>query len=1102
MHDSLEKVLILGSGALKIGEAGEFDYSGSQAIKALKDEGIATVLVNPNIATIQTSDHLADQVYFLPVTPDFVEGVIEKERPDGIILGFGGQTALNCGLALEERGVLARYGVRVLGSPIQAIRDTEDRGLFVRRLTEIGVNVPTSAVAGSVEDAVRAAAQVGYPVMLRAAYALGGLGSGACRSPAEVRERAARALCHTDQVLIEEFLTGWKEVEYEVVRDRFDNCVTVCNMENLDPMGIHTGESIVVAPSQTLTNREYHLLRRIAIQVVRHLGIVGECNIQFALDPRSEDYRVIEVNARLSRSSALASKATGYPLAFIAAKLGLGHGLTELKNSITGATTACFEPALDYVVVKVPRWDLQKFQRATRQIGSGMKSVGEVMAIGRRFEEALQKALRMLEIGVGGLVGNDGRPCADLEAELREPTPERIFAIAEAVKAQWSIERIHELSHIDPWFLHKIRNIVEIGERIGGTGGTLPRELLTEAKRSGFGDRQIGRLAGLDEEQVRGQRLAYHIHPCVKHIDTLAAEYPARTNYLYLTYNGQEDDLPSGDGDSVIVLGSGAYCIGSSVEFDWCSVNTVMTLRRLGYKTTIINYNPETVSTDYNECDRLYFEELSLESVLEICRRERPIGVIVSMGGQIPNNLALQLHEAGVAVLGTSPINIDAAEDRHKFSGMLDRLGIEQPDWEEVTSADAARAFAGRVGYPVLVRPSYVLSGAAMGVASNETELLRFLRRATTVSHQYPVVMSKFVENARELEMDAVACRGELQLYAISEHVENAGVHSGDATLVLPPQRTYLETMRRIKRTTQKIARALELNGPFNIQFIAKGNDVKVIECNVRASRSFPFVSKILNVNFVDLATEIIMRTRVTPGWTPGPSRNGSILDVEYVGVKAPQFSFTRLDGADPTLGVEMASTGEVACLGDDFDEAFLKALLAVGYRLPVRDVLLSTGPVESKAAFLESCRILETLGVRLYATRGTSDFLGANGISSTLLHWPLEQAQPNVSEHLRAKRVDLVINIPKNYQEQELTNDYIIRRQAVEFGIPLITNLQLAQRLVEALARKTVADLEIKSWREYRERGLVPQPAAGGRVERTRADMRRQVRYRNAALS
>jgi carbamoyl-phosphate synthase large subunit len=1074
MNDRFGKVLILGSGALKIGEAGEFDYSGSQAIKALKDEHIATVLVNPNIATIQTSDYLADEVYFLPVTPYFVERIIDKEQPDGIMLAFGGQTALNCGLALDELGVFARRGVKVLGTPIEAIRQTEDRGLFVRTLTEIGVNVPKSAVATSVEDAVAVAAQVGYPVMLRAAFALGGLGSGVCGSAAEMRERAAKALAHSDQILIEEFLTGWKEIEYEVVRDRFDNCVAICNMENLDPMGIHTGESIVVAPSQTLTNREYHMLRRVAIQVVRHLGIVGECNIQFALDPGSEEYRVIEVNARLSRSSALASKATGYPLALIAAKLGLGYSLTDLKNSMTGATTACFEPALDYVVVKIPRWDLNKFRRATRRIGSGMKSVGEVMALGRRFEEALQKALRMQGIGVCGLVGDNWWRFQDLDTELREPTPERIFAIAEAVKVGYSIDRINCLSHVDPWFLHKIRNIVEIGDKLFQNAERLSPHLLTESKQAGFGDQQIARLTGSDEQQVRRLRLAHGIQPCVKQIDTLAAEYPARTNYLYLTYNGQEDDVASGDGNAVVVLGSGAYCIGSSVEFDWCSVNTVLTLRRLGYRTVIVNCNPETVSTDYNECDKLYFDELSLESVLDVCRREKPIGVIVSMGGQIPNNLAMQLHEAGVRVLGTSPLSIDTAEDRHAFSQLLDRLGIEQPEWEEVVREDAAEAFASRVGYPVLVRPSYVLSGAAMGVASNNAELVRFLQRASHVSPQYPLVLSKFVEHARELEMDAVACRGELRVWAISEHVENAGVHSGDATLVLPPQRTYLETMRRIKRVTAKIAAALELNGPFNIQFIAKGNEVKVIECNVRASRSFPFVSKILKVNFVELATEVIMGHVESPrAVLAGGSSNGSILDVEYVGVKAPQFSFTRLDGADPTLGVEMASTGEVACLGDDFEEAFLKALLAVGYRLPVRDVLLSTGPVESKAAFLESCRMLITLGVRLYATRGTAAFLEANGIVSTILHWPLEDASPNVTEYLKGKRVDLVINIPKDYQEEELTNDYIIRRQTVEFGIPLITNIQLAQRFVESMARKGRDDLAVKSWSEYGARGL-----------------------------
>ncbi len=1077
MDASPHKVLILGSGALKIGEAGEFDYSGSQAIKALKEERIATVLVNPNIATIQTSDYLADQVYLLPVTPQFVERVIERERPDGIMLSFGGQTALNCGLALEASGVLRRWGVKVLGTPIQTIRETEDRSLFARKLMEIDVKVPRSAAATSIDAAARVAEEIGFPVMLRAAYALGGLGSGVCASPAEVRDRAAKALAHSDQVLIEEFLGGWKEVEYEVVRDRFDNCITVCNMENLEPMGIHTGESIVVAPSQTLTNAEYHGLRQIAILVVRSLGIVGECNIQFALDPRSGDYRVIEVNARLSRSSALASKATGYPLALIAAKLALGFSLPELRNSITGATTACFEPALDYIVVKMPRWDLQKFRHVSRQIGSGMKSVGEVMAIGRSFEEALQKAVRMLEIGAVGLVGNGHLRLGDLEQELREPTPDRIFAIAEALARGVAIQRIHELSRIDTWFLQKIDRIVRTGTRLRqeSARNPLPRALLAEAKRSGFADRQIAELTGAVEANVRRQREAYGIHPRVKQIDTLAAEYPAKTNYLYLTYNADEDDVAARDSNTVVVLGSGAYCIGSSVEFDWCSVNTVLTLRKLGYRAVMINCNPETVSTDYNECDALYFEELSLESVLAICRRENPVGVIVSVGGQIPNRLAIPLDEAGVKVLGTSPLSIDTAEDRHKFSELLDDLSIAQPEWKEVVTSDAAMRFADKVGYPVLVRPSYVLSGAAMGVAANERELVTFLRKAAEVSPKHPVVMSKFVENAKELDMDAVACRGRVLVSAIAEHVENAGVHSGDATLVLPPQRTYLETMRRIKKVTDQIAGALELHGPFNIQFIAKGNDVKVIECNVRASRSMPFVSKVLKVNFIEWATEVMMGRRDASSG----ARNGSMLDLEYVGVKAPQFSFTRLDGADPTLGVEMTSTGEVACLGDDFEEAFLKALLAVGYRLPVRNVLLSTGPVQAKAAFLDGSRLLQDLGVTLYATRGTAEFLRANGIDSTVLHWPLENQRPNVMDYLEQKRIDLVINIPKSSHEDELTNDYLIRRRAVDFGVPLITDLHLAQRFVEALARKTVDDLLVKSWAEY---GMAATTASGGR--------------------
>jgi carbamoyl-phosphate synthase large subunit len=1055
------KVLLLGSGALKIGEAGEFDYSGSQAIKALKDEGIATVLINPNIATIQTSDHLADQIYFLPVTAAFVERVIQKEKPDAILLGFGGQTALNCGLELERGCVFKRHGVRVLGTPVQAIRETEDRDLFTRRLLEIGAKVPRGAAAASAGEAVAVAERIGYPVMLRVGYALGGLGSGLCASAGEVRERAAKALAHSPQVLLEEYLTGWKEVEYEVLRDRFDNCVTVCNMENLDPMGIHTGESIVVAPSQTLTNGEYHQLRQTAIAVVRHLGIVGECNIQFALDPRSQDYRVIEVNARLSRSSALASKATGYPLAFIAAKLALGESLAGLRNSVTGVTTACFEPALDYVVIKVPRWDLQKFRRVSTRIGSGMKSVGEVMAIGRRFEEALQKALRMLDVGAWGLVGGRRPRFTDLERELREPTPERIFAVPEAIKQGYPIDRIHELSRIDRWFLDKIRNVVAIEERLHRCAAVCPPELLREAKQAGFSDRQIGGLIGLPEGRVRELRQASGIVPRVKQIDTLAAEYPARTNYLYLTYNGQEDDVPAGAKDAVIVLGSGAYRIGSSVEFDWCCVSALLTLRRLGYTTVLINHNPETVSTDYNECDKLFFDELSLETVLDIYQKENPVGVVIAVGGQIPNNLATQLHAAGVKVLGTSPRHIDIAEDRHKFSRLLDELQVEQPVWNELVTVEETLAFANGIGYPVIVRPSYVLSGAAMGVASNDAELAKFLHRATEVSHEHPVVISKFIEDAKELEIDAVARGGELVAWAISEHVENAGVHSGDATLVFPPQRTYLETIRRIKKVTKKIARALEINGPFNIQFVARDNEPKVIECNLRASRSFPFVSKILKVNLIDLATRIILGCEV-------PKVPDLTFGLDYVGVKAPQFSFTRLDGADPTLGVEMASTGEVACLGDDFEEAFLKAFLSVGFHLPVRNILLSTGPVKSKAAFLGCAKILRDLNVNLFATRGTADFLRDHGVDTVVLNWPLEDKSPNVTDFLRQGEVDLVINIPKNYQEEELTNDYIIRRQAVDFGIPLITNIQLAQRFVEAVVRKHMADLEIKSWGEY----------------------------------
>jgi carbamoyl-phosphate synthase large subunit len=1046
------KVLVLGSGALKIGEAGEFDYSGSQAIKALKEEGVATVLVNPNIATIQTSERLAERIYFLPVTPEFVAQVIERERPDGIALGFGGQTALNCGLALARQGVLERCAVAVLGTPIRTIEDTEDRALFAARLAEIGVQVPRSEAASSLQDALSIARSIGFPVMVRVAYALGGLGSGLCADERQLAERVEKGLAHSPQVLIEETLAGWKELEYEVVRDRFDNCIVVCNMENLDPMGIHTGESIVVAPSQTLTNREYHMLREIAIRTVRHLGVVGECNIQFALCPRTGAYRAIEVNARLSRSSALASKATGYPLAYIAAKLALGHNLARLRNAITLATTACFEPALDYVVVKAPRWDLQKFRNASHRIGSSMKSVGEVMAIGRGFEEALQKALRM--VGTPNLLPSD-----DIDRLLREPTPERIHVVAEAFRRGRSVEQVNALSHIDPWFLQRIRRIVDLEARLRAG---LSDALLAEAKKAGFSDSQIAVLAKTSEKSVREQRGAAQLFPCVKQIDTLAGEYPAQTNYLYLTYHGTQDDVPGGGlANAVLVLGSGAYRIGSSVEFDWCAVNSVQALRRMGYRTLMLNHNPETVSTDYNECDRLYFDEISLETVLELCRRERPLGVIVSMGGQVPNNLALQLADAGVPILGTSAASIDRAEDRHKFSRLLDELAIAQPAWKELAGTAQALEFARAVGYPVLVRPSYVLSGAAMGVASNDAELERFLTRATRVSPLHPVVISKFLENARELEMDAVALNGELIASAASEHVENAGVHSGDATLVLPPQRTYLETVRRIRRISAAIARALKIHGPFNIQFIAKGNDVAVIECNLRASRSFPFVSKVLRVNLIELATAVMMGR-------PAPVPAASATDLDYVGVKAPQFSFTRLEGADPVLGVEMASTGEVGCLGEDFEEAFLKALLSVGFRLPLRRVLLSTGPIEDKAAFLESARRLRAMEVELFATEGSAAFLRANGVEATLLHWPAEARSPNTLEYIAERKLDLVINIPKSTSEEELTNDYLIRRKAADFGIPLITDIQLAQRFVESIAKKRVAELLIKSWNEY----------------------------------
>jgi len=1056
-----KKVLILGSGAIKIGEAGEFDYSGSQAIKALKEEGVKTILVNPNIATVQTSEYLADKIYFLPVDTYFVEKIIEKERPEGILLGFGGQTALNTGLELFLKGVLKKYKVEVLGPSIDAIQSTEDRGLFRKRLKEIGIRTPLSRAVNSIEDALKAAEKIGYPIMCRIAYALGGLGSGIACSQEQLKKLTEKAFSFTKQILIEESLYGWKEVEYEVVRDCYNNCITVCSMENVDPMGIHTGESIVVAPVQTLTAAENFKLRSIAIKLIRHLGIIGECNVQFALDPKSQDYRVIEVNARLSRSSALASKATGYPLAFIAAKLVLGYGLTELKNIVTQETSACFEPALDYIVLKYPRWDLQKFEKVSSNIDSEMKSVVEVMAIGRNYEEVLQKAIRMLDLGMNGLVCNDLK-FSNLNKELKEPTDKRMFAISEAIKRGYSIEKIYRLSKVNPWFLYKMKNIVDTKSKLREYQiEKLPLDLFKEAKQRGFSDLQIAILTQSDELKVRKQRKKLGIIPCVKQIDTLAAEYPAKTNYLYLTYNGFKDDLDFKDKKQVIVLGGGAYRIGSSVEFDWCCVNSVKTLKDLKYNTIMINYNPETVSTDYDICDKLYFDELTFERVWDIYEKENPLGTIISMGGQIPNNLALKCHEVGIRILGTSPINIDIAEDRHKFSKLLDELKIDQPEWEELTSLKEAENFANKVGYPVMIRSSYVLSGAAMSIALNKGELKEYLKKASDISQEHPVVISKFITGAKEIEIDAVANKGELVCYAISEHVENAGVHSGDATIVLPPQRTFLETIRKIKIITKKIAKSLNISGPFNIQFIAKENEIKVIECNLRASRSFPFVSKVLKVSFIDLATKIIMGKSTS-------HVNISSFDLDYVGVKAPQFSFTRLKGSDPVSGVEMVSTGEVACLGDDFNEAYLKSLISVGFKMPQKTILLSTGPIDNKAEFLESTKILEKMGLKFYATKGTADFMRANNIKVKVLHWPLENKEPNIITYLTNKKIDLVINIPKNAQKKELDNDYLIRRKAVDFNIPLITNIKLAKRLVEALHSLTFEDLKIKSWDEY----------------------------------
>ena len=1075
MKENIKKVLLLGSGALKIGEAGEFDYSGSQALKALKEEGIETVLINPNIATVQTSEGVADKIYFLPVTPYFVEKVIDKERPDGVLLSFGGQTALNCGVALYKGGVFEKYGTRVLGTPVQAIMDTEDRELFVKKLDEISVKTIKSEACENIEQARRAANELGYPVIIRAAYALGGLGSGFCDNEEELNILAEKAFSFSPQVLVEKSLKGWKEVEYEVVRDRFDNCITVCNMENFDPLGIHTGESIVIAPSQTLTNSEYHKLRELAIRIIRHIGIVGECNVQYAFDPESEDYRVIEVNARLSRSSALASKATGYPLAFVAAKLGLGYGLFDLKNSVTKTTSAFFEPALDYVVCKIPRWDLGKFHGVDRELGSSMKSVGEVMAIGRTFEEAIQKGLRMIGQGMHGFVENKELVIADVDKALREPTDKRIFVISKAMRAGYTVDQIHELTKIDKWFLYKLENIMQTSKELHEWGNNhiqlseLPKELLYKAKRQGFSDFQVARAIGWQGEMedgilaVRQYRKSLGVVPVVKQIDTLAAEYPAQTNYLYLTYSGVANDVHYlGDHKSIVVLGSGAYRIGSSVEFDWCGVQALNTIRKEGYRSVMINYNPETVSTDYDMCDRLYFDELTFERVMDIIDLENPHGVIVSTGGQIPNNLALRLDAQRVNILGTSAKSIDNAEDRDKFSAMLDRIGVDQPEWSALTSMDDINEFIRKVGFPVLVRPSYVLSGAAMNVCSNQDELERFLQLAANVSQKHPVVVSQFIEHAKEVEMDAVAQNGEIVAYAISEHIEFAGVHSGDATIQFPPQKLYVETVRRIKRISRQIAKELNISGPFNIQFLARDNDIKVIECNLRASRSFPFVSKVLKINFIELATKVMLGLPVEK-----PEKN--LFELDYVGIKASQFSFNRLQKADPVLGVDMASTGEVGCLGDDTSCAILKAMLSVGYRIPEKNILLSTGGAKQKVDMLQASRALKAKGYNLFATGGTSKFLSENGIENTRVYWPSEEGHPQALEMLHQKQIDMVVNIPRDLSVGELTNGYKIRRAAIDLNIPLITNARLASAFINAFCSMGIDDIAIKSWDEYK---------------------------------
>ncbi len=1069
----IKKVLLLGSGALKIGEAGEFDYSGSQALKALKEEGIETVLINPNIATVQTSEGFADKIYFLPVTPFFVEKVIAKEQPQGILLAFGGQTALNCGVELYQSGILSKYNVQVLGTPVQAIMDTEDRELFVKKLDEIDIKTIKSEAVSTIDDAIRAAEQLGYPVIVRAAYALGGLGSGFCDDREQLVALTEKALSFSPQVLIEKSLKGWKEIEYEVVRDRFDNCITVCNMENFDPLGIHTGESIVVAPSQTLSNDDTNLLRILAIKIVRHIGIVGECNVQYAYDPMSMDYRVIEVNARLSRSSALASKATGYPLAFIAAKLGLGYGLFDLKNTVTKVTSAFFEPALDYIVCKIPRWDLGKFHGVKKEIGSSMKSVGEVMAIGRTFEEVIQKGLRMIGQGMHGFIENKEMSVPDIDKALREPTDKRIFVIETAFRKGYDVEKIHQLTKIDRWFLQKLHNLLVTAQDLENYSKLedVPQDLMRLAKEQGFSDFQIARAVlkdgmGVGEDanrKVRNLRKQYGILPVVKQIDTMGAEYPAQTNYLYLTYNGHEHDICyENDHRSVVVLGSGAYRIGSSVEFDWCSVNALLTVKKEGWRSVMINYNPETVSTDYDMCDRLYFDELTYERVMDIIDLETPHGVILSTGGQIPNNLATRLDADGVNILGTSAKSIDNAEDRHKFSSMLDELGIDQPRWRELTSMTDIYEFVEEVGYPVLVRPSYVLSGAAMNVCSNDEELERFLKLAANVSKQHPVVVTEFIEHAKEIEMDAVAQNGEIKVYAISEHIEFAGVHSGDATIQFPPQKLYVETVRRIKKISSQIAKALNISGPFNIQYLAKNNDIKVIECNLRASRSFPFVSKVLKLNFIDLATKVMLGIPVEK-----PSK--SAFDLDYVGIKASQFSFSRLQGADPVLGVDMSSTGEVGCIGNDTSEAILKSMLSVGYKIPKRSVLLSTGSAKQKADMLDAAAALYAKGYKLYATGGTYKYLVDNNIPAIHVYWPSEEGQqPQALELLHNKEIDLVVNIPKNLTSKELSNGYKIRRAAIDLNIPLLTNARLASAFIDAISRYSMDDIEVKSWDEY----------------------------------